>query len=110
MTDTNRRLYVGNLPYTATNDDLRAHVVAMGLQPSDVHVVMDRETGNGRGFGFVEFPTGALATAAIEILNGSQVDGRSVSVSLANPKPPKSGGGGYREPRADRTEKSGRRG
>jgi RNA recognition motif-containing protein len=86
-------IYVGNLPYTATEDDVRALFEPYG-QVTRANIVMDRETGRPRGFGFVEMAQDSEANAAIEALNGSQMAGRSLTVNEARPREQRGGGGG----------------
>ena len=78
-------IYVGNLSYETTDDDLRAAFEAHG-QVSSAKVIMDRATGRSRGFGFVEMPNDAEARAAIEDLNGSDFGGRTLRVNEARPR------------------------
>lgn len=75
-------LYVGNLTFNTTSSDLERLFAAHGNVKS-AQVITDRETGRSRGFGFVEMSTPAEATAAIDSLNGSDVDGRALSVNVA---------------------------
>lgn len=89
---TTKRLYVGNLPYTATNDELRVFFEAKG-KVVDAKVLMDRETGRSRGFGFVEMSTVEEAEAALS-LDKQMLGGRDLNVREANERTPKSGGGG----------------
>jgi RNA recognition motif-containing protein len=88
-------IYVGNLSYTATEDDLRQAFAQFG-EVSAVNVIMDRETGRPRGFAFVEMPNGTEAATAIKELNLAEIGGRSVTVNEARPKTdqPRRGGGG----------------
>src|SRR5688500_17820063 len=88
-----KNLYVGNLAYTTTEDDLR-EVFSQHGTVSRTQVIMDRETGRSRGFGFVEMSDGA--EAAIQALNGTQLQGRTLTVNEAKPREerPRSGGGG----------------
>ena len=88
-----KKLYVGNLPYTATDSDLQRMFEAHGAVQS-AQVVMDRDTGRSKGFGFVEMETGEAAQAAISALNGQDFDGRSLTVNEARPREERSGGGG----------------
>lgn len=90
-----KRLFVGNLSYETTEDSLRAAFEADGRQVTDVHLVIDRETGRPRGFGFVEMATEADAEAAISALDGADVDGRNIHVNAARPRESGGGGGGY---------------
>lgn len=78
-----KRLYVGNLPYSATDDSLRDFFETHG-RTSSVAVIVDRETGRSRGFGFVEFETDASAEAAREALDGKEMDGRPLRVNEAH--------------------------
>jgi RNA recognition motif-containing protein len=91
-------LYVSNLAYSVTDDELRSEFAAFG-QVSSVQVVMDRETGRSRGFGFVDMPDGAEAKAAMTGLEGSNLAGRAMKIVEARPKEerprPQVGGGGY---------------
>jgi cold-inducible RNA-binding protein len=89
------RLFVGNMPYGATEADLRAHFSAVG-QPSQVVLPVDRETGRPRGFAFVEFLERADAEAAIQRFNQQPFMGRPLSVSEARPREAGGGGGGFR--------------
>jgi len=89
------RLFVGNMPYGATEADLRAHFSAVG-QPSQVVLPVDRETGRPRGFAFVEFLERTDAEAAIQRFNQQPFMGRPLSVSEARPREAGGGGGGFR--------------
>jgi RNA recognition motif-containing protein len=82
------RLYVGNLPFSATTDTLRQAFASSG-EVTDVHVVTDRETGRSRGFGFVTM------AHAIANMNGADMDGRALRVNEAEERPQRSGGGGF---------------
>ncbi len=88
------RLYVGNLSFNATAEDVRAAFEAHGAV-SDVHVVMDRDTGRSRGFAFVTMATDAEAATAIQRMDGTQLEGRSLRVSEAAERTPRAGGGGF---------------
>ena len=88
-----KRLYVGNLSYDTTDDSLRAAFSEDGRTVSDVHIVSDRDTGQPRGFGFVEMATDADAEAAISALDGTSLDGRNIRVNEAQERQPRSGGG-----------------
>lgn len=94
------RLFIGNLPYAATEADLRQHLSSVG-EPSQVLMPVDRETGRPRGFAFVEFADPALAQEAIQRLNGQPFLGRSLSVSEARARDDRgpSGPPGPRPPR-----------
>jgi len=86
-----KKLYVGNLPFTSTEEDLRALFGRHGSVDS-VNVIMDRETGRPRGFAFVEMTEASAATDAIKALDGTELGGRSMKVSEAQDKQ-RSGGG-----------------
>ncbi|MBL8870187.1 MAG: RNA-binding protein [Planctomycetaceae bacterium] len=86
-------MYVGNLSYRATEDQLREAFGQYG-QVSQVSIIMDRETGRSRGFAFVEMPNNEEAQSAIENLNQQEVAGRRVTVNEARPREERSGGGG----------------
>ena len=87
------RLYVGNLPFNTTEQDLQAMFEAHGTVVSTA-VVTDRETGRSRGFGFVEMGDKTQGQAAIEALNGQALNGRNVTVNEARPREERAGGGG----------------
>ncbi len=86
----NRKLYVGNLPYAYTSDELREAFEPHGSVQSAI-VIMDRKTGRSRGFGFVEYETEDDARTAMEEINGTSVGGRNVIVSEARERPQDSG-------------------
>lgn len=88
------KLYVGNLPFQTTSDDLRDHFAQAGNVES-AQVVEDRMTGRSRGFGFVEMTTAEEAAAAIEQFNGKDFNGRNLTVNEARPRTDRGGGGGY---------------
>ncbi|MBI4582168.1 MAG: RNA-binding protein [Planctomycetes bacterium] len=89
-------IYVGNLPFQTTEDDLREMFGAHGTVDR-VNIIMDKMTGRSRGFGFVEMPDDAAAQAAITALNGKDLGGRALTVNEARPKTEtRSGGGGHR--------------
>ena len=88
-----KNIYVGNLSYDTTQDQLQALFEAHG-EVSSVNVITDRDTGRPRGFAFVEMATEQAASAAIEALNGQEVDGRALTVNEAKPRAPRSGGRG----------------
>jgi cold-inducible RNA-binding protein len=87
------KLYVGNLSYSTTQDTLQAEFAAHG-QVQEVAIITDRETGRPRGFAFVTMANEEEGRAAIETLNGHEVDGRTVTVNEARPKTDRGGGGG----------------
>ena len=88
-------IYVGNLSYTTTEDDLRDAFAQYG-KVSVVNIVKDRETGRPRGFAFVEMADGKEATTAIKELNLREISGRSITVNEARPKSDRPRGGGGR--------------
>lgn len=89
------KLYVGNLSFRVTSEDLQEHFGAAGAVQS-ANVVFDRETGRSRGFGFVEMASDDEASAAIAQFNGQDYDGRNMVVNEARPREerPRGGGGG----------------
>lgn len=89
-----RKLYVGNLPYSATEQDLAEKFGACGTVES-AKLITDRDTGRSKGFGFIEMASDAEAQAAIESLDGTDYDGRPMKVNEARPQQKRSGGGGY---------------
>ncbi|PJI97583.1 RNA recognition motif-containing protein [Acidovorax sp. 69] len=87
------KIYVGNLPYSVTDSSLESNFAEFGAV-SSAKVMMDRETGRSKGFGFVEMATAEVAQAAITALHGVSVDGRSIVVNLARPREATGGAGG----------------
>jgi len=88
-----RNIFVGNLTFGATEDAVRSMFEAYG--PVDrVSIVTDRDTGRSKGFGFVEMPNDSEGDAAINALNGRELDGRNLTINEARPK--SEGGGGNR--------------
>jgi RNA recognition motif-containing protein len=86
-------IYVGNLSWSCTNDDLMQLFSQHGTV-ARAQVILDRETGRSRGFGFVEMPTEAEAKTAVEALNNFNFQGRPLTVNEARPREPRPGGGG----------------
>jgi len=84
-------IYVGNLPYTAQDQELREHFEAYGTVTS-ARVIMDRSTGQSKGFGFVEMPEQDQALAAIEQANGQDFMGRPLRVNESRPRPKRDDG------------------
>jgi cold-inducible RNA-binding protein len=78
-------IYVGNLPFEMTNSGLQGLFTEFG-EVGDARVILDRDTGRSRGFGFVEMPSDDDANKAISSLDGSDVGGRQLTVNLAKPK------------------------
>ena len=87
-----RKLYVGNLPYSATQQTLQDTFSKCGTVES-VNVIMDRQTGQSKGFGFVEMSSNAEAQKAIQEINGTDLDGRTVKVNEAKQLEKRSSGG-----------------
>ena len=88
------KIYVGNLPYSVTDSILESNFAEFG-GVSSAKVMMDRDTGRSKGFGFVEMASAEVAQAAIDGLNGMSVEGRSITVNLARPREDSRGPGGY---------------
>ncbi len=90
------KLYVGNLSYNVSEDDLR-ELFAQAGEIKEVTLIMDRDTRRPKGFGFVEFMTQADAEKAIQMFNEHELDGRRLTVNMARPREERgSGGGGFR--------------
>jgi RNA recognition motif-containing protein len=105
------KLFVGSLPYSMTDDDLKALFTDFG-EVASAKVIYDRETNRSKGFGFVEFDDDAAAKKAIDSLNNSEIQGRTIVVNEARPQEPRprrdfggggqgggGGGGGYNRSR-----------
>lgn len=90
-----KNLYVGNLPHSTTEAELRTVFEAHGVVER-VNIVTDRDTGRARGFAFVEMSDGAAADKAVAALDGTQLGGRALKINEAKPKSPRPGGGGGR--------------
>lgn len=109
----NSKLYVGNLPYTATEDELRELFSQAGSVTSVV-IITDRDTGRSKGFGFVEMASGAEAQKAIAMFDGRMLNERQIRVSEARPPEARSdrggsrGGGGFRGGGGTRDRRGGR--
>ncbi len=88
-----KKIYVGNLPFSATNESLSEMFASFGKVDSS-KIVTDRDTGRSKGFGFVEMSDASEADAAIEKLNGADFGGRSLTVNEARPMEPRTGGFG----------------
>lgn len=86
-------IYVGNLPYSVTDDELRAAFAEFG-EVASAKIIMDRFSGRSKGFGFVEMNSDTEAEKAIEALNNSEMQGRNLRVNQAKPRPDR--GGGFR--------------
>jgi cold-inducible RNA-binding protein len=88
-----KNIFVGNLSFTATEDGVRSMFEAYGTVDR-VSIVTDRDTGQPKGFGFVEMTNDAEAEKAISELNGTELNGRALTINEARPKTERSGGGG----------------
>lgn len=89
-----KKLYVGGLSYSTTEDALREGFAQAGTVESAT-IIIDKMSGRSKGFGFVEFSTGEEAEKAIELFNGKEFDGRTITVSEARPPKPRTGNGGF---------------
>ena len=89
----NTKLFVGNLSFNTTENDLQDAFAAHGTVV-EANLMMDRMSGRPRGFGFVTMSTAEEAQKAIEALNGASVDGRNLTVNIAKPREERTGGGG----------------
>ena len=85
-------IFVGNLSYQTTEDDLHSAFSSFGAVER-VSIIRDRETGQSRGFGFVEMPNGEEAEKAIQAMNGRELSGRALNVNEARPREERGGGG-----------------
>lgn len=88
------KIYVGNLPYSVTDHHLRSNFAEFG-DVSSAKIMMDRDTGRSKGFGFVEMSSAAFAQAAIAALHGMSVEGRAIVVTMARPREDRQQSGGY---------------
>ena len=91
-----KKLYIGGLPYSVTDEQLRGLLTPHGTVES-ANVVMDRMTDRSRGFGFAEMGTQEQAEKAISSLNGTQLEGRTLTVNLAKPREDRGGSRGGRD-------------
>jgi len=89
-----KKLYCGNLSYNVSSSDLEQLFSEYGTVVS-AQVIQDRDSGRSKGFGFVEMENDADASSAIEALDGTEHEGRSIKVNEAKPREPRRGGGGY---------------
>lgn len=94
-----KKIYIGNLEYGVTEDDLRKAIEEKGVTATDVKIIMDKYTGRSKGFGFAEFETEEDAQKAIDALNGQDLNGRALKVNKAQKMKPRRdnfGGGNSR--------------
>lgn len=103
-----KKLYIGNLEFTLTADELKKFIEEKGITPKEVKVITDKFSGRSRGFGFAEFDTEEQAKQCIDALNGQELSGRKLTVNKAQKMKPRSersggsfGGGGGRGGRGD---------
>ena len=92
------KLYVGNLDYNTTEDDIRGHFDQKGIQTKSITLITDKYTGRAKGFGFVEVESEEVLQKAIEALDGQELNGRKLTVNKAKPpreRSDRSGGGGF---------------
>jgi cold-inducible RNA-binding protein len=104
-----KKLYVGNLSFSVTEENIRSEFAGLGIQTDSITVVRDRETGQPRGFGFVEISDNGAAEKAIASLNGKDLMGRALVVNEARPQAPRRDGGGYGGARGGRSHGGGSR-
>jgi len=89
-----KKLYIGNLPFSVSDQTLSAHFAALG-EVTSARVIKDKESGRSRGFGFVEYSSEEEAASAISQLNGTDFDGREITVNEAREMAPRENRGGY---------------
>jgi len=101
------KLYVGNLDFNTTEDELKSHFEQKGIQTKSINLIKDKYTGRAKGFGFVEVESEEVIQKAVEALDGQELNGRKLTVNKARPPRERSdsgggggfGGGGGRRPR-----------
>lgn len=98
---TMANLFIGSLAYATTDDSLKAFFETVGPVKS-ARVITDRDTGRSKGFGFVEYEDEALNQKALDELNGKELDGRAIAISVARPKEDRPRDGGFRGGNNDR--------
>lgn len=103
----NTKMYVGNLPFSASESELRQLFSPYG-EVTDIHLPMDRESGRPRGFAFVSMDSATAMNNAITGLNDKEWNGRTLAINEARPREERPMGGGGGGPRGDRSEKRGR--
>tara|TARA_B100000315_G_scaffold228506_1_gene237250 strand:+ start:1293 stop:1613 length:321 start_codon:yes stop_codon:yes gene_type:complete len=87
--EEDKKIYIGNLKFEITEDELRAAIEEKGATPKEVKIITDKYSGRSKGFGFAEFETAELAQQAIDALNGQEVGGRQLRVSKAQKMKPR---------------------
>jgi len=90
-----KKLYIGNLSFSVTEENIRTEFANLGIHTDSITVVRDRDTGQPRGFAFVEIGDAVAAEKAIASLNGKDLLGRALVVNEARPQAPRRDGGGY---------------
>lgn len=90
--ENEKKIYIGNLDYSSTEDELKQILKEKGLPVKDVKVISDKFSGKSKGFGFAEFETDEQVQQAIDALNGQELKGRALRVSKARPSRPRSNG------------------
>ncbi|MBU2101848.1 MAG: RNA-binding protein [Candidatus Omnitrophota bacterium] len=91
--DEEKKLYIGNLEFGVTEDEIRKFIEEKGVTVKEVKIINDKFTGKSKGFGFAEFETEEQATQAIEALDGKELNGRTMRVSKARKMQPRTGTG-----------------
>ncbi len=89
------KLYVGNLDFNTTEDEVKSHFEQKGIQTKSVTLIKDKYTGRAKGFGFVEVESEDVLQKAIEALDGQELNGRKLTVNKARPPRERSGGSGF---------------
>lgn len=91
------KLYVGNLNYDTTEDEIKNFFSEKGIEPISVVLILDKYTGRSKGFGFVEVQSETILQQAVEALNGQELNGRKLTVNKANPPRERTGHFGFRD-------------
>jgi len=104
-----KRLYIGNLSFSTTQESLTAHLQSLGGKCVSVDIISDPYTSRSRGFGFAEMSSDAEAQTVIDGLNGKELDGRALTINEARPREPRGEGGARPGPRRERREQPDRR-
>ncbi|MBL7157850.1 MAG: RNA-binding protein [Candidatus Omnitrophica bacterium] len=89
------KLYVGNLDYNTTEDEIKSHFEQKGIETKSVTLIKDKYTGRAKGFGFVEVESEEVIQKAVEALDGQELNGRKLTVNKAKPPKERSGGSGF---------------